>query len=73
MPGGKSGQKGNKMRTTKVYAKEVLNIWRQKSQFSNGSITEGQADALLSIAGLNLADRTVIIMALIAAGVKFAN
>lgn len=58
---------------TKTYAKEILNLWKDHSNLFNGSITEGQFETILRIGGINQADATVIIMALVLAGAKFAR
>lgn len=58
---------------TKAYAKDILNLWKDDSGLFNGRMTEGQVIAQLSGLGFNQADVTVILMALVLAGAKFAK
>lgn len=58
---------------TKAYAKDILNLWKDKSPLFNGSMTEGQLETYLDIHGIGQADRIVILTALVMAGAKFAN
>jgi hypothetical protein len=68
-------QKGyNTMKITKAYAKEVLNLWKYKTGYFDGSITEAQFENMLIYRfGFGQAEAIVITMALILAGAKFAN
>lgn len=60
------------MRTTKTYAKEVLNLWKDKTDYFNGSITEAQFENMLQYRmNFGQAEAIVITMALILAGAKF--
>jgi hypothetical protein len=61
------------MKTTKAFAKEVLELWKDKSCLFNGSMTEGQFEAQLRCAGITQENAIVITMALVLAGAKFAN
>lgn len=58
---------------TKVFAKEVLDLWKDKTNLFNGSMTEGQFETMLRCKGISQADSMVIIMALVLAGAKFAR
>lgn len=61
------------MKTTKAFAKEVLDIWKKDSCLFNGSMTEGQFQSHLESLGITPANAIVITMSLIMAGAKFAN
>lgn len=61
------------MRTTKAFAKEVLDLWKKESCLFNGSMTEGQFQTQLEGLGISQANAIVITMSLIIAGAKFAN
>lgn len=62
------------MRTTKAYAKEVLHLWKDDTNYFNGSLTEGQFENMLRFRfGFGQAEAIVITMSLIMAGAKFAN
>lgn len=58
---------------TKVYAKEILDLWKNQTNLFNGSMTEGQFESMLRCKGISQADSIVIIMALVLAGAKFAK
>lgn len=60
------------MKTTKTYAKEVLNLWKDDTAYFNGSITEAEFESMLRYRmNFGQAEATVITMALILAGAKF--
>jgi hypothetical protein len=60
--------------TTKAYAKEVLNLWKDKTSYFDGSMTEGQFESMLQYRfGFGQAEAITILMALIMAGAKFRN
>ena len=61
------------MKITKVYAKEVLDIWKNETGYFNGSISSGQMETVLQLKGFSLAETEVILMSLILAGAKFAD
>ena len=61
------------MKITKVYAKEVLNIWKNETGYFNGSISSGQMETVLRLKGFSVAETEVIMMSLILAGAKFAD
>ena len=61
------------MKITKVYAKEVLNIWKNETGYFNGSISSGQMETVLRLKGFSVAETEVILMSLILAGAKFAD
>lgn len=61
------------MKTAKAFAKEVLDLWKDKSCLFNGSMTEGQFQSQLENLGITQANAIVITMSLIIAGAKFAN
>ncbi len=62
------------MRTTKAFAKEVLNLWKDETNYFNGTLTEGQFESMLRHRfGFGQAETIVITMALVMAGAKFAN
>ena len=62
---------------TKVMAREILEMWRKHSSFS--SLSMAQVDTLLTIPdfsgkqNFSQADAIVIEMALVLAGIKFAE
>ena len=61
------------MKITKVYAKEVLDIWKNETGYFNGSISAGQMETVLRLKGFSVAETEVILMSLILAGAKFAD
>ena len=61
------------MKITKVYAKEVLDIWKNETGYFNGSISSGQMETMLRLKGFSVAETEVILMSLILAGAKFAD
>ena len=61
------------MKITKVYAKEVLDIWKNETGYFNGSISYGQMETVLRLKGFSVAETEVILMSLILAGAKFAD
>ena len=61
------------MKITKVYAREVLNIWKNETGYFNGSISSGQMETVLRLKGFSVAETEVILMSLILAGAKFAD
>ena len=61
------------MKITKVYAKKVLDIWKNETGYFNGSISSGQMETMLRLKGFSVAETEVILMSLILAGAKFAD
>ena len=62
------------MKITKVYAKEVLDIWKNETGYFNGSISYGYMESMLRYRmGFGIAETQVIMMSLILAGAKFAD
>ena len=61
------------MKITKVYAREVLDIWKNETGYFNGSISSGQMETVLRLKGFSVAETEVIMMSLILAGAKFAE
>ena len=61
------------MKITKVYAREVLDIWKNETGYFNGSISSGQMETVLRLKGFSVAETEVIMMSLILAGAKFAD
>ena len=61
------------MRYTKKFAKEILDIWKNETNFFNGSMSEGQFETMLCCRGFSQAEAITITMALILAGAKFAD
>ena len=61
------------MKITKVYAREVLNIWKNETGYFNGSISSRQMETVLRLKGFSVAETEVILMSLILAGAKFAD
>ena len=59
------------MKITKVYAREVLDIWKNETGYFNGSISSGQMETVLRLKGFSVAETEVILMSLILAGAKF--
>lgn len=60
------------MKTTKAYAKEVLDLWKDETNYFNGTITEAQFESMLRYRfNFGQAEAIVITMALILAGAKF--
>ena len=59
------------MEITKVYAREVLDIWKNETGYFNGSISSGQMETVLRLKGFSVAETEVILMSLILAGAKF--
>lgn len=59
---------------TKTYAKEILNLWKDETNYFNGTLTEGQFESMLRHRfGFGQAEATVILCALVMAGAKFAR
>ena len=62
------------MKITKVYAREVLDIWKNKTGYFNGSISLSYMETMLQYKmEFSLAETEVIVMSLILAGAKFAD
>jgi hypothetical protein len=61
------------MKYTKAYVKEILNDWKDKSVFFNGSMTVAQCEMQLHSLGISYADSITITMALVIAGAKFSD
>lgn len=61
-------------RFSKKYAREILDLWKDETAYFDGSLTLGEMETLLmNRMGFGQAETTVIIMALIMAGAKFAD
>ena len=62
------------MRYTKKYAKEILDLWKDKTGYFDGSMTAEQFQSMLECRmGFGQAETITITMALIMAGAKFAE
>ena len=62
------------MRYTKKYAKEILDLWKDKTGYFNGSMTAEEFQSMLRCRmGFGQAETITITMALIMAGAKFAE
>ena len=59
---------------TKAYAKEILNLWKDETNYFNGTLTEGEFESMLRYRfGFGQAESIVILTALVLAGAKFAK
>ena len=62
------------MRYTKKYAKEILDLWKDKTGYFDGNMTAEDFQSTLDCRmGFSRADTITITMALILAGAKFAE
>ena len=62
------------MKITKAYAKEVLNIWKDRTGYFDGSISYGEMESMLRYRmRFGEGETQVIMMSLILAGAKFAD
>ena len=61
------------MRYTKAFAKEIIDLWKNETNYFNGSMSEGQFESMLICRGFSQAEAITISMALILAGAKFAD
>ncbi len=62
------------MKITKAYAAEVLNIWKNETNYFNGSLSQAEFENMLRYRmGFGEAETITITMALILAGAKFAH
>jgi hypothetical protein len=63
------------VRYTKKYAKEILDLWKDKTGYFDGSMTAEQFQSMLGfrVGGFSQAEVITITMALIMAGAKFAE
>ena len=62
------------MRYTKKFAKEILDLWKDKTGYFDGSMTVEQFQSMLECRmGFGQAETITITMALIMAGAKFAE
>lgn len=62
------------MRTTKAYAKEILNLWKDNTSYFDGSVSMVEFQSMLRYRmRFGEAETQVITMALIMAGAKFAE
>ena len=60
------------MKITKAYAKEVLDLWKNETNYFNETLTEGQFESMLRYQfNFGQAEAITITMALILAGAKF--
>ena len=60
------------MRITKTHAKEILDIWKDDTNYFNGSMTSEQFESMLRYRfNFGQAEAITITMALILAGAKF--
>lgn len=59
---------------TKTYAKEILNLNKDNTNYFNGTMTEGEFESMLRYRfGFGWAETTTILCALVLAGAKFAK
>lgn len=59
---------------TKANAKEILNLWKDETNYFNGTLTEGEFESMLRYRfGFGQAESIVILTALVLAGAKFAK
>ena len=59
---------------TKTYAKHILDLWKDETNYFNGTMTEGQFESMLRYRfGFEQAEAIVILSALVMAGAKFAK
>lgn len=69
-----SGRKDFEMRMTKKYAKEILDTWKDQTNYFDGSMTlAGFENMLIYRFHFGQAEAFTISMALILAGAKFAD
>lgn len=62
------------MKTTKTYAKEVLNLWKDDTNYFNGRMTQAEFENMLRYRmNFGQAETIVITSALILAGAKFKD
>ena len=61
------------MRYTKKFAKEILDLWKNDTNYFNGSLSDGQFESMLICRGFGQAEAITITMALILSGAKFAD
>lgn len=62
------------MKYTKKFAKEILDLNKDNTAYFDGSMTVGQFESMLRYRmGFGIAETTVITMAMILAGAKFAD
>ena len=62
------------MRYTKKLAKEILDTWKNDTNYFNGSMSEAEFENMLRYRmGFGQAETYTITMALILAGAKFAD
>ena len=62
------------MKMTKKYAKEVLDLWKNDTNYFDGSITADQFENMLRYRmNFGQAEAITITMALVLAGAKFAG
>lgn len=59
---------------TKKYAKEILGLWKDETNYFNGTMTVGEFESMLRYRmGFGQAESITITMALILAGAKFKD
>ena len=59
---------------TKRAAKDILNLWKNETNYFNGTLTSAEFESMLQYRmGFGLAESITITMALILAGAKFAD
>lgn len=59
---------------TKKAAKEILDLWKDETNYFNGTLTSAEFESMLQYRmGFGLAESITITMALILAGAKFAD
>ena len=62
------------MRYTKKFAKEILDLWKNDTNYFNGSMSAAEFESMLRYRmGFGQAETITIMMALILAGAKFAD
>lgn len=60
------------MKTTKTYAKEVIELWKNDTCYFNETLTEAEFENMLRYRmGFGQAEAITITMALVIAGAKF--
>jgi hypothetical protein len=60
-------------KSTKVYAKDILNLWKGESVLFNGALSEAQFQLMLEGFGFKQSDAICITMACVVAGAKFKD
>lgn len=62
------------MKYTKKFAKEILDLWKDQTNYFDGTLTSAEFESLLRFCfNFGQAEAITITMALILAGAKFAD